>query len=58
MKNATNNGYTRCNQCHTVYEDNLQSCPECGKLNTSKIVSEGNLQIIDESVEPVFNLLD
>lgn len=57
MKNATNNGYTRCRKCQTVYEDSKQSCPCCGESNTSQKIVE-NSNFIHESVEPVFNILD
>lgn len=61
MTNASNNGYTRCRECSTVYESTIQSCPKCGATNnctapTRTVVHEG--QYITESYEPVFNLLD
>lgn len=61
MTNASNNGYTRCNNCSTVYESTSQSCPKCGAKNTSTsptrtVVHEG--KFITESYEPVFNILD
>jgi rRNA maturation endonuclease Nob1 len=55
-KNASANGYTRCNECSEVYDIDKANCPNCGAPNTSKIVNEDAM--INESCEPVFNIND
>lgn len=55
MKNATNNGYTRCRNCSEVYESTKQSCPKCGTPTKSSQLNEDVEDVINEAV---FNLLD
>lgn len=54
--NVTNNDYTRCSECSTVYSNNQPVCPKCGKQRTTVNI---NTSFVSESIaEPVFNLLD
>lgn len=55
MKNISNSEYTRCANCGYIYEKNLKSCPKCKDSNANAVFEQA---ILNESVEPVFNIND